>query len=110
VTIDIDDLADDGGDLDGPPGARDNVLTTVERLIGGKAGDTLIGSAAPNQLTGGLGADILHGLEGSDVLLAKDGVVDAQIDCDGGATAGTADIARRDAADPTPTGCETVTM
>jgi Ca2+-binding RTX toxin-like protein len=110
VTIDIDDVADDGGDVDGPPGARDNVGTTVERLVGGKGADTLIGSAAPNQLTGGLGADILRGLEGNDVLIAKEGVVDAQIDCDGGATAGLADIARVDATDPTPTGCETVTM
>jgi Ca2+-binding RTX toxin-like protein len=110
VTVDIDDVADDGGDLDGPPGARDNILTTVERLVGGKAADTLIGSAAANQLTGGLGADILQGLEGNDVLMAKDGVVDGQIDCDGGATAGPADVAQVDATDPAPTGCETVRM
>jgi Ca2+-binding RTX toxin-like protein len=109
VAIDIDGVADDGGAVDGPLGARDNVATTVEHLMGGRGADSLIGSAAVNRLTGGPGADFLQGLEASDVLLAKEGEVDSQLDCDGGATAGAADIARIDPADPAPTNCETVT-
>ena len=109
MTVDIDNVADDGGTTDGLPGARDNVSTTVEHIVGGKGADTLIGSAAANRLTGGLGADILQGLAGNDVLFAKEGVVDAQLDCDGGAPAGLADVAQVDATDPAPTNCEKVT-
>jgi Ca2+-binding RTX toxin-like protein len=35
VTVDIDGVADDGNSDDGPTGARDNVKTDVEKLIGG---------------------------------------------------------------------------
>jgi Ca2+-binding RTX toxin-like protein len=109
VTIDIDNVADDGGDIDGPPDARDDVRTTVEHLTAGAGDDTLIGSASGNRLTGGLGADIFQGLGGNDFLFANDGVVDTQLDCDGGAPLGGADVARVDVADPAPTNCETVT-
>jgi Ca2+-binding RTX toxin-like protein len=94
---------------DGRASARDNVDTTVENLIGGSSPDTLIGSALANRITGGLGADRLRGLGGDDTLVARDGVVDTEIQCDGGAPAGTADQATLDTADPTPSNCETVT-
>jgi Ca2+-binding RTX toxin-like protein len=81
----------------------------VENLIGGSSPDTLIGSALANRITGGLGVDRLRGLGGDDTLVARDGVVDTEIQCDGGAPAGTADQATLDTADPTPSNCETVT-
>ena len=104
VAVDIDGVADDGNSADGPPGARDNVLTDIESLTGGKGADTLTGSSAANRLTGGLGADTLIGLNGNDILFANDATSDTQLDCGGG----TADTAHVDAGDPTPLGCETV--
>jgi hypothetical protein len=108
VTADIDGVADDGASADGPATARDNIKIDVENLIGGKATDTLTGSAGNNSLTGGLGADSLTGLAGNDTLFANDGVADTNLDCDGGATSGTADTAHVDGLDPVPLGCETV--
>jgi uncharacterized repeat protein (TIGR01451 family) len=104
VTVDLDNVSDDGNSSDGPATARDNVKSDVENLIGGKGADTLTGSASNNRLTGGLGADSLLGLAGNDTLFANDGLADAAIDCDGG----TADIAHVNAGDPSTVGCETV--
>jgi glucose/arabinose dehydrogenase len=104
VGIDIDGVADDGNAADGPAGARDNVLTSVENLTGGAGADTLIGSGVANTLVGGFGADILRGLAGNDVLFANDGATDTEISCDGGA----ADSAHVDAGDPVTSGCESV--
>jgi Ca2+-binding RTX toxin-like protein len=104
VTVDIDDIADDGNSNDGPAGARDNLKTDVENLIGGSGADTLTGSTGNNKLTGGLGADSLFGLGGNDSLFANDGIADTTINCDGGTT----DTAHVDALDPAPIGCETV--
>jgi photosystem II stability/assembly factor-like uncharacterized protein len=104
VTVDIDNVADDGNSDDGPLGARDNVKTDLERLIGGAGADTLTGSGVANVLTGGLGADRLFGLGAGDTLLANDGVADVTIDCDGG----TLDVARVDPSDPPTVGCESV--
>jgi uncharacterized delta-60 repeat protein len=104
VTVDIDGIADDGNATDGPAGARDNVKTDVENLIGGKGADTLRGNAANNRLTGWLGADSLLGLGGDDTLFANDGTADTKINCDGGA----ADMAHVDPVDPATVGCETV--
>ena len=109
VTVTIDGVADDGNATDdGPAAARDNVATDIENLTGGKAADSLIGSAGKNRLTGGPGSDVLRGLGDNDTLAAKDGVVDAEIDCDGGAPAGAADVAIVDGTDPATTNCETV--
>jgi spore coat protein A, manganese oxidase len=105
VTVAINGVADDGSASDGPAGARDNVMTDVENLIGGRGGDDLRGSAAMNSLTGGLGADSLRGLGGNDTLLANDGVVDAALDCGPGT-----DSAHVDSADPAATGCESVVV
>ena len=83
VEIAINGSADDGNADDGPLGARDNILTTVERLVGGDGGDTLEGSGIANRITGGLGGDTLRGLSGSDTLIsgtvvsgASDGFLD----------------------------------
>jgi Ca2+-binding RTX toxin-like protein len=104
VTATIDDVADDGGGADGPDGARDNVGTDIENLVGGRGDDSLTGSSEANRLTGGIGADILRGLEGNDVLVAKDGGADTELDCDGGA----ADLVTVDDVDPASVDCEQV--
>ena len=109
VIVDLDSAADDGSSADGPAGARDTVGIDVENLLGTDGPDTLTGSTGHNRLTGGLGADRLRGRNGNDNLVAKDGVVDTEISCDGGSTPGLADVASVDAADPAATGCETVT-
>ena len=108
VTAAIDGLADSGGALDAN---ADTIQTDVENLTGGKGDDTLSGDDAHNTITGGLGSDSLFGLGGNDMLNAKDGVVDAVVDCDGGGTTrpGTADKAKTDAGDPVSSDCETVT-
>jgi glucose/arabinose dehydrogenase len=108
VTVDIDGVADDGNSNDGPVGARDNVMTSVENLTGGAGADTLIGGGVGNRLIGGTGADILRGLNGNDALFANDGIADQVINCDGGTSPGTADSAHVDAGDPAPSGCESV--
>jgi len=55
-----------GGDVDGPPGARDEIEPDVEILWGGSSNDILTGSNADNLLYGGDGADVLVGLGGDD--------------------------------------------
>jgi Ca2+-binding RTX toxin-like protein len=109
VSVNIDGLSNDGNANDGPVGARDNIDSTVENLIGGAGADTLTGSARANRITGGPAADRLRGLGRNDTLEAQDGAADIEIECDGGSPAGTADRATVDASDPTPTNCETVT-
>ena len=91
---------------DGAVGEGDNVR--AENVIGGQGDDQITGDAADNTLDGGPGADVLRGLDGNDTLLARDGVVDTAIDCDGGTTPGSADSAVIDTLDPAPTGCESV--
>ncbi len=77
-------------------------------MIGGQGDDQITGDAADNTLDGGPGADVLRGLDGNDTLLARDGVLDTAIYCDGGTTPGSADSAVIDTLDPAPTGCESV--
>ena len=88
VQVDIDGVADDGGVLDAN---ADNVLTTVERLIGGNGNDTLTGSTGTNMLTGGTGDDVLNGGDGTDTL---DGGAGADT-MDGGAQTDTVTYANR---------------
>jgi dienelactone hydrolase len=104
ITVDIDNVADDGNSDDGPVGARDNVKSDIENLSGGAGADTLTGSSLANVLRGGAGADSLLGLGGDDALFANDGSADTKIDCDGG----TADSAHVDSHDPATVGCESV--
>jgi serralysin len=48
--------------------ARDDVLTSIEHLLGSRHNDRLIGSNGANSLTGGAGNDLLDGGAGADRL------------------------------------------
>jgi hypothetical protein len=61
-------VADDGNEEDGPAGARDEVLSTVEGVNGGLGNDRLVGDEADNELLGLYGHDELLGLGGNDGL------------------------------------------
>ena len=65
VAVDLDGVADDGATY----GEGDNVRTDVERVTGGRHGDTLTGSAAADTLDGGDGDDTINGLGGDDTLI-----------------------------------------
>lgn len=67
ITADIDGVADDKSAADGPAGARDNVLLSVENLTGGNRVDTLTGNTGANTFDGGRGADLIYGGGGSGV-------------------------------------------
>jgi hypothetical protein len=110
VTVTIDATADDGNASDLHAGRKDLVSTTTENITGSPLGDTLTGSNLANRLTGGGGADGLTGLDGNDILDAVDSLADTTLNCDGGTTPGTTDIANVDAADPATTGCETINV
>ena len=73
VTVTIDGVANDGSAEDGPPDARDDVRTDVERLEGSQFADVLVGNAGANVLTGGLGDDRLDGGFGPDELVGGAG-------------------------------------
>jgi Ca2+-binding RTX toxin-like protein len=103
----LDGTPNSGGVVDGPVGARDTLLSTVESLTGGAGDDSLTGSALGNTLNGGKGADTLIGLDGNDTLSARDLLADTLLNCDGGAAPGTKDKATLDLADPDAPGCET---
>jgi Ca2+-binding RTX toxin-like protein len=93
VTVTINGVANDG-----TPAEGDNVLNSVENLIGGRfndnftgdgdpnvfqgglGGDTLSGQGGPDDITGNSGSDDLLGGTGADVLHAVDGVAD-QLNC-----------------------------
>lgn len=68
VNVTLDDKANDG-----TSGENDNVRTSVERVVGGGAGDTLVGSAGINILEGGNGGDTIDGGAGNDVLTGEAG-------------------------------------
>ena len=81
----------DGRDNDGEANEHDNVFN-VERIVGGKLGDTLTGDAGPNTIAGERGQDLIRGelgidqLQGGaagDVLMARDGVADI-VECGAG--------------------------
>lgn len=61
VTVDLDNVADDG-----ESGETDNIHDDVENVIGGAGADSLTGSGSDNVLTGNAGNDALNGLGGSD--------------------------------------------
>jgi hypothetical protein len=58
---------------DGVSGEYDNVTSSVERVVGGGAGDQLTGGSADNVLEGGPGDDVLAGGDGADRLLGGEG-------------------------------------
>ncbi len=63
----------DGQMNDGEADESDNVLSTVESVVGGDADDTLQGTARDERFDGGPGNDTIDGGEGQDVLLGGDG-------------------------------------
>jgi Ca2+-binding RTX toxin-like protein len=86
VTVTVDNVANDGGDLE-----TDNVLTDVEVVIGTAFADsltggatfvTLIGGAGPDTLTAGSGGASLFGAADGDALFGMQGVADL-LDCGG---------------------------
>ena len=95
VSVSLDDKANDGAS-----GEHDNVLMTVENLVGGYSGDRLVGDSARNVLTGGDSADTLVGGGGDDVLVggAGDDTLDGGLGNDefqGGVGTDTADYSSR---------------
>jgi Ca2+-binding RTX toxin-like protein len=83
VFVTLDDLYNDGS-----PGESDKVMTDVETVIGGSAGDRLTGGPGPDTLIGGGGPDKLFGLAGIDRLVG--GLGDDQLD--GGSETDIADF------------------
>jgi Ca2+-binding RTX toxin-like protein len=110
----------DGLANDGALGEGDEVKGGFERLQGSRsAGDTLTGgpaaeiingSGGDDVITGGAGADVLEGNVGNDTIDARDGGADTVIACDSPSddppNSGTNELAKLDAADPEPKGCE----
>lgn len=63
----------DGTAGDGEGGELDDVLPTVEGLIGGTVEDHLVGGEAANLIDGGAGADLIEGLGGDDTIRGGEG-------------------------------------
>lgn len=103
VTVSLDGATNDGSSFDSGGGRRDNAMGDVERITGGKGGDTLTGHGSANRLTGGPGEDHVFGLGGPDLISVEgDGFADT-VDCGTGF-----DIVKFDAAlDVSRTECET---
>ena len=85
-----------------------NSTTVQSDLYGGPAKDSLQGGSSGDILTGGPAADVIKGMNGSDLLQARDLTSDQTINCDGGATPGSADRADLDLLpkDSAVSGCE----
>ena len=125
VAIDIGGGPNDGGDQDGPPGARDDIATDVENLTGGPGDDlvtgdsganelagaggrdTVIGGEGPDLLDGGRDPDRLEGGPGSDGLFSRDGGPD-ELSCGEDAGGGDLDKATVDPGDTVDADCEQV--
>jgi hypothetical protein len=120
LTLDHGTGGNDGGVDDGPAGSRDTIGPGIDRvngtmfddvMTGSAANETLSGSDGTDTLEGGTGSDTFIGGNGNDILKARDGVSDADVNCDSSSgNAGTADSAEVDAAsvDATVQHCETV--
>jgi Ca2+-binding RTX toxin-like protein len=71
IDVTIDDVANDG-----IPAEGDNVMTTIENVLGGRFNDTIQGDGDPNGLAGGLGVDLLKGAGGGDTIAGGNGADD----------------------------------
>jgi Ca2+-binding RTX toxin-like protein len=99
VTVTLDGLADDG-----VPGEHDEILPTVERVIGTSHADTLVGPASVpdnrvytlqggagnDTIGGGAGRDAIYGGPGNDTVISLSGGKDA-VDCGPGDDTAVAD-------------------
>ncbi len=63
MTINLDDVANDGSDGEG-----DNIHSDIEKIYGTKANDTYTGSGNADYFDGDVGADTIHGGGGGDTL------------------------------------------
>ena len=108
VTVDPDDVADDGH-----VGEGDDVRADIETVRGGAGSDTLTGTAGPNELAGGGGDDVLEGGAGADAL-SGDGGNDTIRMRDGGTDTGAcgteSDTVVGDDIDTVGTDCESVDL
>jgi Ca2+-binding RTX toxin-like protein len=68
INVTIDDVANDG-----IPAEGDNVMTTIENVLGGRFNDSIDGDSDPNGLVGGLAADLLRGFGGADLITGGNG-------------------------------------
>lgn len=68
ITVDLTDPGPDGA------AGENDVLVSIESVLGGQAGDTLIGDEGPNRLAGGPGADTLRALDGNDHVEGGEGI------------------------------------
>ena len=113
VTASLDGVRNDGdGDLIGDDVEALEGSKLNDKLTGSALADTLRGSAGNDELDGLGGADELIGGNGDDVLAARDDRADQTVQCDGDfadtpGSAGLADRAVVDLADPPTAGCET---
>jgi Ca2+-binding RTX toxin-like protein len=73
LTIDQDGVADDGEGCPGPGCENDNVLASVEGIVGGAGNDVLLGGPGPNYLSGNGGDDVAAGGGGADQLRGDPG-------------------------------------
>jgi Ca2+-binding RTX toxin-like protein len=64
-TIDLDDVADDGGPSDGH---ADNYHSDIEEIEAGPGNDTVTGTGGSDTLRGGYGSDVVNGGGGDDDL------------------------------------------
>jgi hypothetical protein len=91
-----------------------NKTAVQSALFGGYGIDDLVGGSGVDVVIGGFGRDSMTGGPGNDQVVARDGVSDTKINCDGGIGAtGTRDKAGLDLLPKDPnsivTGCETKT-
>jgi Ca2+-binding RTX toxin-like protein len=117
----------DGVANDGIAGLeQDNLALDIEDVTGTQYNDSITGSSITNRLFGTWGADRIYGRAGNDFLYGEKGAdrvwgedgndtlfmrhaTPTAPDFDVVASCGLgADVLRRDAADPDPTGCETI--
>jgi Ca2+-binding RTX toxin-like protein len=68
LSISLDDIANDG-----EAGEGDNVMLTVECIIGGSGDDVITGGPGNDELHGGPGNDIIHGGGGDDTIYGEAG-------------------------------------
>ena len=69
-SVTLDGVANDG---DGTGAKADNVLTSVEDVVGGNGNDTIIGSDKDNVIVTGDGSDTVFALRGADTVIGGRG-------------------------------------
>lgn len=91
VRVSFDGLANDGGEADGAPLARDLVANDVEGATGGAGADVFVGDARDNAFDGGAGADLFTGGGGDDLVYYGDRNLAVTVSIDGAPDDGNGD-------------------